>query len=695
MELLRGETLSERLRRAGAFAVSSAVPLMVQMCRALDAAHRSGVVHGDFKSGNVMLIAEGDSEPRVAVTDFGLARQISSAHGTHLTPDDLGGRLGTPSYMAPERLRGCPLTPASDIFSLGAVLYEMTSGRLPFNGGSPFAIADAVLNYEPPELGRTNPDVPVAFERLVYRMLAKRPEERPQSARAALSEIVALGDDRGSTVVRTDAAVGRRSASVVRRVPSIAVLPFANLSDDKDNEYFSDGLTQELTVALATIEGLKVASRTSVLALRAEGRDVRDIAARLNVDHVLEGSVRKAGNRLRIATQLVAATDGCQLWSHQYERDLAEVFAVQDEIACTIVDTLKGTLMRRAASPLVKRYTEDVEAYNLYLKGRYYWNHRYEGFLHKALDHFKQALDRAPQYALAHAGVADCFNILAFYNYLDPREGFRKAEVAAEKALAIDDGLAEAHASLGLVRTFFDWNFQAGEREFQRAIHLSPRYGTAQFWYGAHEMALGRTEQSLGLLKHAWDADPLCATFSGGSAFMSYLARRYDEGIELGRRTLELDPLFAPAHAFLAWAYTESRRYEEAISSWQLAIRLLGGLPTATAALARTFALADRRTEAVGLLGDLAAVASQRYVSPYHVGAAHAALGQRSEAIAWLERAREDRNNWLVFARVDPAMDPLRDDSRFRSIEARVFEGSTAAAPLNTPAVSGSHRTER
>jgi TolB-like protein/Tfp pilus assembly protein PilF len=489
--------------------------------------------------------------------------------------------------------------------------------------------------------------------------------------------------------VRTDAALD--GAPAVSRVPSIAVLPFANLSDDKDNEYFSDGLNQELTVALATIEGLKVASRTSVLALKGEGLDVREIAARLNVEHVLEGSVRKAGNRLRIVTQLIAATDGCLLWSQRYERDLAEVFAVQDEIACTIVDTLKGTLMRRAASPLIKRYTEDVEAYNLYLKGRYYWNHRYEGFLHKALDHFKQALDRAPQYALAHAGVADCFNILAFYNYLEPREGFRKAEVAAEKALAIDEELAEPHASLGLVRTFFDWNFDAGEREFQRSIQLNPQYGTAQFWYGAHEMALGRPERSLDLLKRAWEADPLCATFSGGSAFVSYLARRYGDAIAAGRRTLELDPLFAPAHAFLGWAYTETGSYDEAIASWQLAIRLLGGLPTATAALARTLALAGKSDEALRLLDDLAATASQRYVSPYQVAAAHAALGQRSEAIAWLERAVEDRNNWLAFARVDPAMDPLRDEPRFQSIEARVFDGATAAAP----SVIAVHRTER
>lgn len=670
MELVDGPSLRQ-LVAARRPTIPETLRIATKVAAALGAAHDRGIIHRDISAANIMLTAGGE----VKIVDFGLAttlqRWIDGAAETAPTFVTLPGTaVGTVSYMSPEQLLGQPLTPTSDVFSFGVVLYEMATGVLPFRGASPFEIADRILHYAPDDMTLANPEVPAAFQRLVLQMLAKRPEERPASARAVSALIEGLAQPPVSAAVE---ASGVDSGRTAVRPRSIAVLPFANMSDDAENEYFSDGLAEELTNALAGIEGLKVASRTSAFAFKAQNVDIRDVASRLNVETVLEGSVRRSGTRLRITAQLINADDGYHLWSQRYDRDMADVFAVQDEIASSIAATLKGKLVDGAAAPTIKRYTDDIEAYNLYLKGRYYWNRRYEGVLQKALECFNKALERAPQYALAYSGIADCFSILAFYNYVAPRDGFARAEAAAERALAIDDELAEAHASLGLVRTFFEWDFEAGEREFRRSIQLNPRYGTGHYWYAAHEMALGRCEASLASLKRACEAEPVSANFSAAVALMSYFARRFDDAIEAALRALDLDALFGPAHAFLGWAYTEKAMYDEATAAWEETMTLLGGLPTATAALARTHALAGRRDQARQLLRDLDEIRSRRYVSSYHVAGVHVALGEHDDAIAWLDRAREERSNWLAFLRVDPVLDPLRGDHRLQAIDAAVF----------------------
>lgn len=380
-----------------------------------------------------------------------------------------------------------------------------------------------------------------------------------------------------------------------------------------------------------------------------------------------------SGTRLRVSAQLINAVDGYHIWSQRFDREMSDVFEVQDEIARSIADKLRGTLVSGTSTPVIKRYTDDVDAYNLYLKGRYYWNRRYEGGIQKALTFFNQALERAPAYALAYSGVADCFSILAFYNYLAPREGFRKAEAAADKALDIDEELAEAHTSLGLVRTFYEWDFEAGEREFLRSIALNQRYGTAHYWYGLHEIVVGRLASASASLKRACEAEPLSVNFNGAVALLSYYARQYDEAIEAAEKTLELEPLFGPAHAFLGWSYAQKGNYEGAIAEWQQAVKLLGGVPAAVASLAQVHALAGQRTEALKIVQELDDLRAQRYISSYHIAGVHAALQQNDEALLWLERARKERSNWLTFIRVDPMMDPLRNDARFRSIEASIF----------------------
>jgi serine/threonine-protein kinase len=676
MEFVDGVSLRQQLRMARP-ALDESLRIAAQVAAAMAAAHAQAIVHRDIKPDNVLLTSAGQAK----VVDFGLATTTAPvwSKGADDTPTGFmtatGTTVGTLRYMSPEQLLGKPVGFATDLFSFGVLLYEMVSGRLPFAGDSPFEVADAIIHAEPMDLGLLNSEAPVSLQRLIKELLAKRPDDRPPSAESVVARLKQAAHDTGVPSDSLAPAVERSGArtTVAARVPSIAVLPFADMSRDKENEYFGDGLAEELTSALAGVEGLKVASRTSAFAFKRQERDIREIARLLNVDAVLEGSVRRVGGRVRISAQLVKAADGFHLWAERFDRDMADIFALQDEIAARITEALKGRLISPGSAPVVRRYTDDVEAYNLYLKGRYYWNRRHEGVLQKALECFNQAIARAPDYAPAWSGVADCFNILAFYFYVAPRDGFSKAKAAAERALAIDDSLAEAHSSLGLIHTFFDWAFEDGEREFRKAILLNPRYGTAHFWYAMHEMVLGRADESVASLKLACEAEPLSASFSGAVAFTSYFARRYDEAIEAAQRTLELEPHFGPAHAYLAWAYTDAGRYDLAVGAWGQAVAVLGRIPQIVASFGRCHALAGRSDEALAVLGQLETMRGTRYVSSYHVAGLLAALGRTNEAVGELERAVEERNNWLPFMRVDPAMDPLRDDARFAATVERVF----------------------
>ena len=478
MAYYEGETLTQRIEQ-GPLPVPEAIDIATQVARGLSKAHRAGIIHRDIKPANLMLTAD----ETVKILDFGLAK-LTGFEGLTLPSIT----LGTVAYMSPEQAQGGQLDPRTDLWSLGVVLYEMLAGRLPFRAESAQAVLYAILNRNPEPLSAVRPEVPATIRRLVQRALERSPADRYQSADELLADLRAT--------TSTPISTATRLSGQERTVPSIAVLPFVDMSEQKDQEYFCEGIAEELINALSGLKHLRVAARSSSFKFKGQTLDATEIGAHLKVRSILEGSVRKAGNRLRITAQLIDTVGGFHLWSERYDRGIDDVFAVQDEIARAIVEKLKVNLLGGADAPLVRQLTGDPEAYNAYLKGRYYWNRRYAGGMQKGMQCFQQAIERDPDFALPYSGLADCWNILAFYGYVPPTVGFPKAKAAALKALEIDDRLAEAHTSLAWATTFFDWDWRTGEREFQRALQLDSDYGMAHLWYAFFLSAMGRTEES-------------------------------------------------------------------------------------------------------------------------------------------------------------------------------------------------------
>ncbi len=453
---------------------------------------------------------------------------------------------------------------------------------------------------------------------------------------------------------------------------SIAVLPFVNLGPDKEKEYFSDGMTEELINAFSKVQGLRVVSSTSTFQFKGKAQNVCDIGEQLNVRTVLEGSVRDAKNRLRITARLIDVTNGYQLWSETYNREFRDVFAIQDEIARAIVSKLRIKLIDEQALPLVKPYTGSLEAYDLYLKGRHSWNQRTRKGFKKGIEHFQGAIEKDPEFALAHAGLADSCNMLGYYSYVSPTKVFPEAKRAALKALEIDDTLAEAHTSLAFVRMFYDWDWAAAEEEFKRALELKPEYATAHYWYGLNLTPLGRTYEAIAHVRKAQQLDPSSPIINAYVAGAFYFARQYDKAIEKCLRTLEMDPNFGLARLILGWAYRQKAMFEEAIAEFQKALTFFKGSGDALAALGHTFARSGRTSEARRVLEGLKKPSPGTYVSPGHTALVYLGLDQKDEALKWLQKAYQDRYAWLVFLKVDPIFDSLRSDPKFRDLVRRV-----------------------
>jgi TolB-like protein/Tfp pilus assembly protein PilF len=450
------------------------------------------------------------------------------------------------------------------------------------------------------------------------------------------------------------------------RPVGIAVLPFADVSQLKDQDYLCDGIAEEIINHLAQVEGLHVVARTSAFSFKDKNEDIREIGRKLGVETLLEGSVRKAGDRLRITAQLIKASDGYHLWSERYDRDMEDVFTIQDEITLAIVDKLKVTLLGEEKDALVKRYTEDVEAYNLYLKGRFFWNKRTETGYLKGLEYFRQATDQDPSYALAYAGIADCYDLLGWYGYLSPQEAFPRARQAAQKAQELDDALAEAHASLGWISANYDWDWASAEKQYSRALELNANYATAHQWYAEFLTYMGRHDDSIAEAKRALELDPLSLIINNDLGQVYYFAHRYDEAIYQLRKTLEMDPGFLVAHFFLALTYAQKGMYDEALRAAQRAMTLAGeGDTLILTQLGIIYSLSGRKDDAREVLAELQDLAKHKYVSPFRVALIYVGLGQNDKAFWWLDKACQERDHWMETLKVHPALDGLRTDSRY------------------------------
>lgn len=678
MEYVEGSTLRARIQ-ARSLTLETSLRMGAQIADGLAAAHQKGILHRDVKSDNVLVTLD----EQVKILDFGLATHVAARAlgddaltATHLVTSP-GTAMGTVGYMSPEQLSGLEVDYRSDVFSLGVVLYEMVTGQLPFRGKTAFETAAAILHNTPEDPQRTNPRVNAGLSQFLLHLLTKDPTQRNDPARSVASDLRRLLrelegglDLSGATPTPTPASTSALRRMVVTAPASIAVLPFANLSGDKENDYFSDGLSEELISALTRLPGLRVASRTSAFAFKGENRDIRDIGQALGVQHVLEGSVRRAGERLRVTAQLINAGDGYHVWSERYDRDSRDVFAVQDEIARTIVERLKLRLVRDR--PLIRRYTDDAEAHSLYLKGRYFWNRRYHGGLQKALEFFRQALERDPEYALPYTGLADCYNILGFYNYLPPLEAFPRARAAAERALGVDAELAEGHCSLGLAAGFHYWDWPAAEDHLRQAVALDGANATCHYWLAAILAVTGRAQESLEQIARGKDADPLSGVILGASSLLHLLAGDAHAALNEARRAEEVDEHSGPVRWFLARALVGTGAYDEAVTAFDQAGQQLGEIPLVIGHRAHAHALAGRGAEARQQLAALQAVASERYVSQYFVGLVWAGLGECDAALGALEAAVEERTNWLGFLAVDPAWRALRDEPRYQVVVERL-----------------------
>jgi len=452
------------------------------------------------------------------------------------------------------------------------------------------------------------------------------------------------------------------------RIESLAVLPLTNFSGDPQQEYFADGMTEALIADLGQIEALRVISRTSVMQYKGVKKPLPQIARELNVDAVIEGSVLRSGDRVRITAQLIRATTDTHLWAQSYERDLRDVLALQDDVARAIATEVKAKLTPQESARLRQPRPVNPEAHENYLKGLYYWNKRTAADLKRSIEYFQQAIRKDPNYAQAYAGLADCYVVLPNYSATSPQDAFPKAKAAAEKAIQIDGGLAEAYPALAQVAAFYNYDWPNAEREFKRAIELNPSYATAHQWYAIMLARMGQQERALAEVKLAQELDPLSLIINLNVAWILYLARQYDQGIEQLGKTLELDQSFAAAHDTLGVCYVQKGMYEQGIAELRKAISLSGGDPNIKGELGNAYAVAGKRKQALEILGELTALWKQSYFSPYYIASIYAGLGDKDHAFAWLEKAYKEQDTWISFVNVDPAFDPLHSDPRFQDL---------------------------
>ncbi|MFH1679391.1 MAG: protein kinase [Candidatus Eisenbacteria bacterium] len=685
MECIEGGSLKKKIH-AGPLPLDEAIGVAIQVAEGLQEAHEKGIVHRDIKPDNVMVTPKGQAK----IMDFGLAR---SAGKTTLTKE--GTTLGTVAYMSPEQARGEAVDHRTDIWSLGVVLYEMITGRLPFRGDHEPAIVYSILNEdpEPPTAVRTG--VPMELERIVGKCLAKEAGGRFQRADELLVDLrsLARGSERAATAPRPEKrersrvrtvliAVGvlvafAAASAVIQRIfyrgapsaiDSIAVLPLENLSGDPEQEYFADGMTEALIADLAKISALRVISRTSAMRYKGTDKSLPQIARELNVQAIVEGAVVQAEGRVRITAQLIHAPADKHLWAESYERDLTDVLALQGAIARAIAQEIRVALTPQEEARLTSARRVNPEAFQLYLTGRYHLDKRSGEGLRKAVEFFRESIEKDPAYAEAYAGLADSYTLLANYGFLRPMEVLPKAKAAALQALEIDETIAEAHTSLARIRMAYDYDWDGAERGFQRAIELNPGHALSHQWYAALLCAKGRLDEAFAEKNRAQELDPLSLSARRGSAFIYYFQHRYDEAIAETRKVLEMDPGLEAAYWDLGLAFVKKEMHQEAIAAFERGVILSGSGPSLLAGLGYAYGMAKFQAEALEVHRGLMARAEREYVSPYDLAILAVGLGEKDEALTWLEEGFAVRAGGMSYVGVDPVFDHLHDDPRFEEL---------------------------
>jgi serine/threonine-protein kinase len=667
---VEGLSLRERLERDGPPPLSEALAILLDVAKALSYAHSHGVVHRDIKPANVLL-----SGGTAVVTDFGIAKAMLSAthHDKDSTLTAVGTRLGTPAYMAPEQAAGDPaIDHRADIYAWGVLAYELLSGAHPFAGSREAHqwIAAHISRHPKPLRSTGREAVASAITDLVMRCLEKDPNARPQRAELLVRELEGRGPLGGGATVRGSPLYD-----------AIAVLPFTNVSGNSDDEYLSDGITDELIHALAKLAGLRVVARTSAFVFKGRAENVRDIARELGVACVLAGTVRRSGTRLRITAQLVDATNGYELWSERYDRELADMFEVQDGIARSIVETLRLTILRDPSGAAATGPTS-IDAYDLYLRGRFHWSLRTEtGFL-RSLEFFDRAAHRDPSFLLAQSGLADTYVMLAVYGVMAPREAMPKALAATERVLARDPRSAEALTSRASIRAFYDYDWDGAERDFLTATDTGPQYPTTYHWYAMHHLVPRRRfAEAQAQLERAHALDPLSPPIAASMGILKYYQREYDNAERIHQDVLDQDPSFALSYYFLGLIRMELARHDAAIDALRQALLLTRSSPEVESALALACGRAGDDTAAREALSRLSAKAATRYVSPVLLAQAHLGVAEHEAAIQQIERGYELRAAEMPLLNSRPVFDSLRMDARFVEIVQLVHQRGVEPPP--------------
>jgi len=706
-EVLEGETLRDRLAGA-ALPARKAIDYAVQIAHGLAAAHEKGIVHRDLKPENLFVTKDG----RVKILDFGLAKltRQEAPSGDETSAPTLPGVtepgivMGTVGYMSPEQVRGLTVDARSDIFSFGAILYEMLAGKAAFAGITPADRMSAILKEEPAELAQSVAGTSPSLERIVRRCLEKSPEERFQSARDlafALAEATSaslappsVGLPLGlrtprrfwfaSLVVGLAALLallvavdpgGLRKRLLGRappsRIESIAVLPLQNLSGDPGQDYFADGMTEALIADLAEIRALRVISRSSVEQYKDRKKPLRQIARELGVDALVEGSVTRSGERVRITAQLIHGKSDTHLWAKTYQRDLRDILELQGEVARAVAREIEAEITPEERAQLERSRAIDAKAYEAYLQGRFFLGQGSEEGLRRAFEFFQKALAIEPNYAAAHSGLASYHAILPFHSQLSPAQVFPQARAAAQRAVELDEKLAEAHASLAYIRAYYEWDWTAAEREFRRALELQPSYADAHFSYSRFLAASGRLEEAMVEIGRARDLDPMSASLKANTALLSYFGGRYDKALEELLELRKLNPELPLVHWGIGLVYEQKGMHEEAIASFQKATSLSKSI-NMRSSLGHAYAAAGKRDEARAILEEIAERSRRSYVPSYFSALVYAGLEEKDRAFEWLERAYQERSTVLAYLNLDPRLANLRGDPRFSDLLRRV-----------------------